>query len=681
MTMKKIFKKFNFYSLWNNFNVFEKIIRILFLVPIILYVIFWYYPMLKDVTYISYPIGILLYFILPFSIGLFTFGALSQKMRINPLPRWVSSSIYWLIGLILTNIPAIFTHIFNTNFQITFTLFYLFTYFLFFIFVKTEIRELSIKNYFSKNRKTLFYLFLGVFNTFVFFLWWAFRMDFISFNTDNLQNVNLAQTFLNTRIFNFLPMALSAQYTQVDYSTVFTPPAALLLNFINYRQILFFMSFMEIFNVCIVFITRYYLFREFNINNLSSMLISLISVIVTFSGLYMSGTVYNQQVLVYLFPALIYLIWYKYYLRSFILILALIPFHFTMSVFMLWTSLTLMFFHSFYVNVKKRLVIILIRIQKIVFILILSTILVLEGLYTFETNYFITAFLNDALASRPQIVASVGIYSNLAVLQIMMNGLGPLLTGFLISMPIAWIFSHKTLERWTYIVLCVQLLILSIPFPMAGRTFVFFSVPFALGLYLVLNRFFLNRQWLVNITLILSILSLLFWSLTVRTNDLDITGRYWKYPNLDRNYQKSLVEGAKVLENMNIKSEDYKVISEYFVKQHFEVMANKIDDIGVYEENRVERGYMHDFLIGDSDFSCQYHDRKYLVYLVNERVYRWLRTPKTLALLSAYAIWWSQEATVEMQDYIRSYEPKTTGKIVYDKIYTGFNRMIIIKCL
>lgn len=652
-----------------------------------LYSAFYIFPSLKYITFISYTSGITTFLSLPLILGFLGFNYL-EKVYVNytkhKIPLWVLLPIYWVLGVYLLNISAFITHIFRTPFPLA----VICTYFtLLIVYVFTQ--HLSINKFYNEKRKniskkgkaSLIIAIIGGITSSLFYLWWGFRSSFTSFNTDSLQNVHLANILKNERTFNLLPINLSGQYTQIDYTSVITPVFAVLTDVINFQEIINFMFYLELVVVALVFITRFYIFKHLKVDKISASLIAFISVIVTFSGLYMSGTIYNQQVLVYCLPSVLYFVSQKYNKSAIFLTILLLPFHFTMSIFLWWVVGSFWFFTSVYKGFSNRRVKIIVKVLKVLSVLVFGLILFFEGVYTFETNNLITQFFIYVLANKPQLINSIGIYSNIAILQIMAAGMGPVLVGLMLCMPIAWVFSHAPNERWSYLVISSQLTIISIPFPTAARTFVFFSVPFSIALYLILKRVAYKSQKLLHFLLVVCVLSVVFFSVFVRSNDLDISGRYWQRPTLSANYQNFLKDSALELKKRNISPTEYKVISEFFIKQHFEVMAYKTDDNGVYEENPIERVLMYEFLNHENSTACQYYNRQYLIYLINERSYKWTRIPKNLASLSGFAIWWSQPATKVEQDYVINFKPKTSGKIIYEKMDEDFNKLILVECV
>ena len=657
-----------------------------------LIILFWIFSSNNQTfpEFITYFIAIICFYLIPLNLGTFSINLIKKYIKNTnynqKTPNWVQIPINWLAGLFLLNIPAMLTGVFKIEFKFSFIVFYIVIWALY-TYLKPDLKPNLLQNNTKTKTKInsknthLICLFAGIIVTFTYYYFWYQRTGFTSFSTDNLQNVHLANLLNGEKRFNLLAINLSGQYTQVDYLTVLTPLLSIVIYIIDFQKIMHFMAHLELVMVLFVYTSRYYLFRFLNIPPLSAALISLITAIMTFSGLYMPGTVYNQQILVFLLPSLIYFFVKKQNFNGFLLLFALFPFHFTMSLFLWFSTLSLWFFNSIYSRVKNVFTIGFFRFDKIIFICILISVLILEGVFTFETNYQITGLFLQILSSKPQFLNSIGIYSNLAVLQIMMMGMGPILAGTLFCIPIAWLFGHKMLERWVFTVISIQLMILSIPFPVAARTFVFFSIPFGLSVYFIYFKISGKNQIITQILLVISILAMFLSSLTIRNNDLDISGRYWKLPYLDQSYENYLIKSAKILETRGIKYQDYKVVSEFFVKQHFEVLAKKYDDNGVYEENKFERIQMYNILNNTNDKGCQIYKKKYLIYLINERVYKWSRIPASLSSLSSFAIWWSQPATQIESDYVTNFKPVIDGgQVDFENEFPGSNKLIIIKC-
>ena len=517
-----------------------------------------------------------------------------------------------------------------------------------------------------------------VFTNLSFFGWWYWRMDWVSFNTDSLQNAHLSNILKIEKVFNPLAIYISPQYTQVDYTTTFSPNYALATEFFDFRQIMRIMVGVELSISTLILIVRYKFFCYLNIPKFASASLAFLASMITFSGLYMSGTFYNQQVLVFCLPIVLYFLYQKRFVSAILLFVMLFAFHFTMSVFLAYTVGSFLFFWFIERSRFFRFIAPFFHTGKYIFIGVLLIILSIAAIWTFETNYLIVDKLLAIFATKPQYANTIGIYSNVAIIQILLHGLGPLLGAFMLAMPFAWLYTENKVHRWAYFIVSVQIAILSVPFPVAGRTFVFFSLPFVLGVYFVLTRI-LTRAYLVNISLVILMLSNVLWSVSVRTQDLDITGNYWNAPFLERDYMDFLIMGSDILKDKGIVAQDYKVISEYFVKHHFESMAYKLDDSGVYQEDKAERLLLFEFLNNSRQDACQHYKIKYLVYLLNERVYKWSKVPKTLAKNSAFAVWWSKPTTIIESNYIFSFEPKTSGKVELDKTL-GQNRFILVKC-
>jgi hypothetical protein len=254
------------------------------------------------------------------------------------------------------------------------------------------------------------------------------------------------------------------------------------------------------------------------------------------------------------------------------------------------------------------------------------------------------------------------------------------LGGVLVAVPFAWLYTKNQLHRWAYFVITFQLLILSIPFPVAGRTFIFFTIPFVLGLYFVISQICRGNPKWTNIALVVCFGSTVLWSVGPRNNDLDISGSYWNSPFLSQSYINFLKDSTDIINKQNIKYADYKVISEYFIRQHFESMAYKIDDNGVYEENRTEKALTYDYLNNYKFDACEHYERKYLLYLLNERSEKWSVIPRSLSKSSTFSIWWSKPVDLTEKYHIQTFMPKTSGKIIIDKLFDPNQRFILVEC-
>jgi hypothetical protein len=651
-----------------------------------------------NIWFLNYTLALSVFLLLPLVVGkLGLFWLYKVKLANSNDPIWVEYPIAWCAGHIILNLVAILSALTRMDYTIwiLFVLIWLLNFFWRFEVDRFESNGtfVTIKNdtgsNFANSRdffgrlKTVFrfkYFWLAFFVVvnLIFFGFWYSRMEFTSFNTDSLQNAHLANIFKREKVYSPLAIDVSPQYTQVDYTTVFTPNFALATEFFDFRQILYVMPLLEIIVSCLVIIVRYNFFRVIGLSKFASAAIAFLASSITFSGLYMSGTYYNQQVLVFCLPVLLYFLYKRRLLSAILTFLLLFPFHFTMSVFLLYVSGFFWFFWSLQKSSWFIKIIPFFHIGKYLFVAILFTILTLAALNTFEVNYLIVDKLLDIFATKPQYANTIGIYSNVAIIQIFVHAIGPILTSLLLCIPLIWLFTSNQLTKWSFFIVAVQIAILAVPFPVAGRTFVFFSLPFVLAIYFALQHI-LVKNYLVNIGLVLLMLSNLWWSVTVRTQDLDISGNYWSKAFLSRQYIDFLVLSSDSLISKNIQPTDYKVVSEYFVKHHFEVMAYKYDDSGVYQENKEERNLLFQFLNNSRADACEHYKVKYLVYLINERVYKWSRIPETLSKNSAFAVWWSNPTTPIESNYIFNFKPNTSGQIIEDKSI-GDNRYILVKC-
>jgi hypothetical protein len=683
---------------------------------------------------LDYSLGILSYLLFPIVFGHFILYLVWENILTHKSdPLWVKFPIQWCVGNIMVAVSAMVMHITKIDFRlcnlavfvILFALYIKFgknstypnnrpniiemwqtleqknpnqpTNFIQKIFgkftnllpKKNQI-ELQSKTESKTNttdqkqpigyRSELIWIAIFVLINFLFFLWWGFRMEFVSFNTDSLQNTHVANLFKVEKIYNIFAINISPQYTQVDYTTAITPNYAMATYYFDFRDILLVMFWVEITICSIVFVVRYNLFKEFKVPTFANCCITLLSTTITFSGLYMAGTYYNQQVLVYTLPAVLYFIYHKRIFSTFAIFILLFPFHFTMSVFLVYVAGSFFFFWIIEGNNYFKFLQPILHFEKFIMVGVLTFVLILEGMYTFETNYSIVDKLVSALADKPQYVNTIGLYSNIAIIQILLHAIGPLLGGVLIAVPFAWLYTKNQLHRWAYFVITFQLLILSVPFPVAGRTFIFFTLPFVLGMYFVVCRICNNKPFWINIALVICFLSTIVWSLGPRTNDLDITGSYWNNPFLSQSYINFLKDSVDVLKSKNIQYSEYKVISEYFIRQHFESMAYKVDDNGVYEEDRVEKALTYDYLNNYKTDACEHYERKYLLYLLNERSEKWSVIPRTLSKSSTFSVWWSKPTDLVEKNHIQTFMPKTSGQVVVDKLYDDGQRFILVEC-
>lgn len=637
----------------------------------------------SGIVFIDYFLGILIFLVFPVTIGKFTlFVVFDKLLSKHEYPWWVKILIFWCVGNVMLNIASIFTVLTQGSFMLIVLIEYVILYLIFLRFTESEAHHtpVNILSFLKKHRSVI--LSAGLFGLLngLYFVWWAARMEFTSFNTDSLQNAQLANLFRVGKVYNLIATTISPQYNQVDYTTIITPNYAVATSFFDFREILYVMSFVEILISCFVFLSRFCLLREFKIPIFTSAILSAISTMIVFSGLYMSGTYYNQQVLVYCFPALLYFLKDRRFFSGFALFLLLIPFHFTMTAFVILYSGSFIFF--LYMEMSKRIgkIRIILHLEKFVMVAVFMVLLYFEGLFTFETNYKIVNFFLAIFDGKPQYANTIGLYSNISIMQIMFHGVGPLVVGILIATPVAWLFTRDQVSRWVFFLVTLQLFILIIPFPVASRTFVLFQLILVLDIYFVLKALFGSREKLINTALVLVMVSNVLWNTSVRANDLDISGNSWQRPFLSREYQDFLKVAAQEVQNQNIQPKDYKLISEFFMKQHFESIAYKTDDNGVYEEDRDERAAMFDFLNNYRTDACQYHARPYLLYLLNERTFKWIRIPKELAKSSSFSVWWSNPTSLTERYWMDTYTPKVDGEIIKDVHTDPNNRYILIKC-
>jgi hypothetical protein len=632
---------------------------------------------------LDYSLALSVFLLLPLVVGWYSiFGFYKYKIGDDSDPIWVKASISWCSGHVALNLVTILSSITKFDYKIWILFLLVILIYTFWRYEKEETylyqinsKDLvPIKNFLLEHSSVILFVFLNL----GFFLFWYYRMEFVSFNTDSLQNAHLSNILKTEKVFSILAIDLSPQYTQVDYTTIFSPNFALATEFFDFRRVLYVMAWLEIIVSSIFVIVRYNFFRLLGLPKFTSASISFLISVITFSGLYMSGTYYNQQVLVFCLPSILYFLYKRKFWSAFLLFLLLFPFHFTMSVFLAYTAGSFWFFASLEKNKMFSKLLPFFHTGKYLFVFILSAILFTVSTKTFESNYWIVDRLLQLFATRPQYANTIGIYSNVAIIQILIHALGPFLTGLMIAMPFAWIFTNNQLAKWSFFIVSIQIAILSIPFPVAGRTFVFFSLPFGLSVYFLLKQIMV-KNWLINLSILVLILSNIGWSVTVRTKDLDITGNYWSSPFLSRSYINFLFVASERIKANNIEPKDYQVISEYFVKHHFESMAYKNNDSGVYQENKLERSLLFEFLNNTRSDACEHYKTKYLVYLLNERVYKWSKVPETLAKNSSFAVWWSKPTTAIESDYIFNFSPKTSGQIIEDK-WSDQNRFLLVKC-
>jgi hypothetical protein len=647
----------------------------------------------SSLNFIAYTQGILFLIVFPIIVGKLSFAFFEKKILFYVYPIWVKFPIYWCLGNLFINIPAITTHLVKIQLNIT-TIFWFLVLIVFYskfcdlshdLSEKVKVidfreerlkKELNLK--FIKNNDFLV-LSLAILANILFFGFWGIRNEFTSFNTDSLQNVHLANIFKTQEVYNLLAIFVSPQYTQVDYTTIITPNYALSLYFFDYRDILYLMFPFEVIVSCLNLIIRFNFFKELNIPKSSAAIIAFISCTVTFSGLYMSGTLYNQQVLVLCLPIIFYFIIYKEINQLIALASLLFLFHFTMSVFLFVYAASFLFFIHLEKGFFFKRTVDFLDLTKTIIVISLLILIIIESFFTYNFNYFLIQQYLVLFENKPQYLNTIGIYSNIAIMQIIMHGIGPIAASIIAITPILWMYESTQIKKWVYFIITIQLFAIIIPFPVANRTVIFWSLPFSLCMYCFCNFVWGKNVVNINVTLIFIIISSLLWSMTIRANDLDITGNYWNKPFLERDYQEFLKNFSETLTEKNIKPEDYQLVTEYFVKQHLESLAYKYDGNGVYEEKKPERLKNYSYLNNYESDSCEHYQRKYVIYILNERTAKWSRLPSTLAQSSSFAIWWGKNPNLIELEYIKYFQPKTSGTVVYDFLENN-NRSIIVDC-
>lgn len=701
------------------------------LVSYLLTPIFWvliigsYWSLLPTgIRVIDYGLATSILIFVPIILGRQTFVYLIEKLHFDLLPHWVVIPVYWLLGSLSLQVPVIIMSITKIDHLYTTLCWWVLVFILNLWWVhynyefdnsETQLQIKNAKIRRSERLHTSEILLLSAVLVIVaaFYIHWGSITEFISFNSDNPQNVHLANIFRFEKIWSVFAYYITPQSTTIQYTTIMTPIMMTALEFFDYREVMFMMYPFEVIVTLLITVQRFYLFRFMKISNVSSALLAALSSILTFGGIYVPGTFYNQQVLVLLFPTILYLTSNRRWIFLIATFLLLSTVHMTMLVFMgmfvagyyvlgtkWWQPLPLLkgkistklpgaywliyafvnrILHSFSQWFDPRWFYVLVNVGKVILLILFYGLVYLAVFHLFDMNFSIVNLLLTYIDS-PQFSSTIDLYSNMFVIQILAHGLGPILTLILLISPLAWLLTNKIDHQWPFFACTLQLIFIIAPFPVSHRTITFFSIPMVLAFYYAARTMFRLEKF-VHIVLLIGIVSILLWNNTVKAYDQDIIGNYGNLPYISRSMVRDMNSIDSIFRTEDIDMYNMQIVSEYFTKHYTEVASYKRDDKGTYVEDADERIENHRFLNNRSEFEvCEYFDRKYISFVINNRTYKWKRVPELLASKFSYAVWFSKPTNEIERAYIRDFYPKhEIGYIVLDRQLEE-TRLITIQC-
>lgn len=640
-----------------------------------------YFNGVFGIRFVDWILAYAVFIFLPVIFCKLSLFYLQRLTGFDEFPAWVTAPLNWVVGVILITACAVIDYLFQWDLRLTIgvALVVLTLFYSFFAIHEKPIWVPRLDNQIYSSKDFLVPVFFS-FSVVLFFLFWGSRIGFSSFNPDNMQNVHVANIYRYENVWVLFAQSVSPQYNQVDYTTMIVPLQTIAVWFFDFREVMKMMFPFEVIMTLLVFFQRYWLFKLFKIKTTPAAAFSALSVMFTFGGLYQVGTFYNQSILVNTLPSILYFSYRQKFDWTVFAHIVLLPFHFTMSVFLF--AYSALFVFVTYIMKPEVINPQQVSIDFIKFLIVGAylVLLILESLFTFELNYLVSSTLVNNL-SNPQYANTLGFYSNISIIDILIQGLGPFLTGLLTISPIAWLFNRKRVPKWAYWVILGQLLTLIIPFPVAARTFAFMAIPVSLGMYYVLDFILLSKERLISIVSVFLVATYFLWSFSIRTFNLNITGDYMNYAFITDSYLDGLKSGAEVIvDELELQPDQYKIVAEYFTKQHLEVLTYKLDDNGVYEENLRHRAATYEMLNGLRSDSCKYWGREYIVYFFNEKSYKWSRAPRSLALNSTFSIWFSPPTTAIERAEIHNIPVETDGSIIVDDSLDDDHRIVVIDC-
>ena len=636
-------------------------------------------------------------FIIPYSLGQKIWICLTylfKRDKSNSFPVWVIASVNWMLGVIYLNIPFILNSFVKQDVRV------LTIFFIILLLIFSSTKELIKKPNLNSvlNHKVEWSIVICGALVVIYYLFIGSRMGFTSFNSDNPQNIHLANIFKYEKVYSLFAYYLTPQSTTIQYTTVLTAPLALASYFFDYRYIMDLMYKLEIFLVLVIYWQRFNFFKflffdrfknSSGIDYLGMSLLSLLSCILFFGGVYMPGTFYNQQVLVFCFPTFIYFLYEKNYRMLALIFLLALTFHFTLSIIVL-CGLVFIFTLNYLLKKKTfRNFELIIRYS-----IISSLFLSIFFLYFFYFNFnsSIIQFLLERVKSQ-QFSSSITINSNISSLQILLQGVTPVFFVTSIIGIFYYLFGVSKQYHSFFGLLTLQLLLIILPIPNTGRMLFLFGIIYPIILYVIVKdlvSWMSEDKRLNNLIVSLVIGFMIFLSLVfsfvIKTNDQDLSGEYINNSFISKNYLNLINETAEDLKKLDIDYPNTQIVSDLITKQYLEVAMYKKDDLGVYEEDLETRLNLHKVLNNTIDNSCKIKlnsriesPKKYLAYLLTDRSEKWRLTPQSLATNFSYGIWFSKDITLVEKGKINSFLPNVSGAIIYQKNYDQ-GRLILIKC-
>jgi len=627
--------------------------------------------------------GILILLVFPYLLGHIHLDIFPKLRNIISMPAWVSTPILWVIGLFASSVPGILLVFIPGDIRLLYLLLIGIAVFGT-LATPQRVWKIHIPNIYAnlkKDTETLFWFIFAAVGSAIFYYMWGRNLGFTSLNPDNLQNMHLANLINETKEWSLRAFNLSPQYNQIDYFAFIPPLQILGTYFFDYRYVMEFMFSFEMVLTALVYVQRFALFKYLKISSAHSALLSGLSVMFSFGGLYQVGSFYNQQVLTHCLPAILYFTTERKFVWTLFTHFILLPIHFTFSVFLLGYSLSFFYFEAFHQMFKSHIHSWTLNVTKVGIITVMYGLLIIESMYTFEVNYLVSTTILSVL-TNPQYANTVGIFSNIEILQLLKQGLGPFILACLLAAPLIWFTHHRSkATEWAIFIIIGHIALFTIPFPVAARTIAFIAIPICLTIYSTVY-FLTKKQRLATIGLTFIFVTYIMWSFTIRPVNLNISGDYINYPFLSRQYLDNLrVAENKITHEHQLKPEDYEVVAEFFSKHHLETISKKYNDNGVYEENIENRIAMHQMLSMERGDACLYWQSPHIIYFLNEKSYKWSRTPESLAVNSVFSIWFSPPANELEKAEIRNIEIyHTTGTIIEDTMLDDSHRFILIQC-
>jgi hypothetical protein len=615
--------------------------------------------------------------VLPFLFGYFTFK-LFRKRKSLAIPAPFSFWLFWLTGLLLLNIPVIINAVIKTD-LITVTsiclAILLIANLIFtrnqFSYTKSNLSKITSSQKFSLPN------ILGFGFVFVFFIIWYNQKGWLSLTPDIFQNYQIGNIMYSNKVWALLPDTLSPMFNAISYTTFLHPLYAIIQPFYSIKDILYVFTAIEFVLLGFAYWSRSAITESLVNNKYGATLITVLSFVIVNAGLMPANLLLNQQIVVLLFPSILWLYYSKMWKYLFGFLFILVTFHTVTASLVVLFLLMDYVVKYFYTTHKYNLV----KYISILIFLIGALCIYLSSLESFKL-WIIENFYNKITDNR-EILSTLTGFNQPVVFERLLDASGFLLVGTTL---VSWFlaFKLKNQKAMSFTIFSFVLVVLSLSVvPLSVRFLGLLTLPLMLSIYIISSEFIETKshKWL-NSFFILLLLSVLFM-VPLREAKAG-TATYFSQPFYRTEEIEALLDYKQntnykdLLKKSNV--EDVKIVSEYFTKHLAEITYSKFNDNGVYETSETLKGTVRNLMIGIQTKPCEVFSEKYLLVIYSNRANRWVKVPYYIANSRTFNFWYiespDQRDVYSIKNYSVNFEKTTELESYYSKNF----KFILLEC-